>query len=103
MGLDITIHRKGVKWGSDYHYNGRYAYREVMDFMKNKYYYSGGFDYPLTFLICEELKVVIIQTMTDNINDDMKMNKLKNMFYDITNVQINMETTGTKWYFEATW
>lgn len=103
MGLDITIHRKDVKYGSDYWFNGRNAYREVKDFMLERYHYCYGMDYPLTFNLCEELKVVIAKTMYNNINDNYKVNRLKELFYAIVNVQIDIEQNDTKWYFEATW
>ena len=103
MGLDITLHRKGIPWDKDYYYNGRSTYREVIEFMKNTYYYPSGMDYPLSFTICEQLKGLIVKTILENINDEMKATKLKAMFYDLTNIQIDMDNNNTNWYFEATW
>lgn len=103
MGLDITLHRKGTPWGADYYYNGRCAYREVVEFMKNTYHYPSGMDYPLSFTICEQLKQVIGHTILENIDNNMKTTKLKAMFYDLTNIQIDIDNNNTNWYFEATW
>lgn len=102
MGLDITLHRKGTPYGEDFWFNGRNTYREIRDYMINERNYRYGEDYLLTYLLCEELKTIIINFITTDEDLSKKINLL--YFHNaLLEIQHDILSNNTIWYFEATW
>lgn len=114
MGLDITIHRKGVPYGSDFWINGRRKFGSMKDLMVEKYNYQYGTDHLITWEVWSDLISIIESKMRECIENDEFIeneevhvtedfyiyNKFKDFLFSIIDDICNKTQ---KWYFEATW
>ena len=108
MGLDITIHRKGVPYGSDFWINGRRKFGPIKDLMVEKYNYQYGTDHLITWEIWSDLTSIIESKMCECIENEKAhvtedfyiYNDFKNFLYAIF---VDVCDKTQNWYFEATW
>ena len=118
MGLDITIHRKGVPYGSDFWINGRIKFGPIKNLMVEKYNYQYGTDYLITWEVWSDLISIIESKMREYIENDEFIeneeihvkedfykdfyiyNNFKNFLYNIVD---DVRDKTQNWYFEATW
>lgn len=103
MGLDITIHRKNVPYGSDFWVNGRRRYGDIVDLMKRKYNYQYGEDLLITWEIHSDLVSVLQEMMLESMDDEVDYFLYNEFYHFLCDIMDDVCDKKQEWYFEATW